>query len=50
MRRDRIHLAVAVVTAALLWFFMFTKRTLERWEGLVLLLIYVSYIVYLVIA
>ena len=36
--------------AVLLWFFMFTKRTLERWEGLVLLLIYVSYIVYLVIA
>ena len=27
MRRDRIHLAVAVVTAALLWFFMFSPWT-----------------------
>ena len=37
-------------TAVLLWLFMFTKRTLERWEGLILLLIYVSYIGYLVVA
>ncbi|MBQ7742666.1 MAG: calcium/sodium antiporter [Bacteroidaceae bacterium] len=36
--------------AVLLWFFMFTKRTLERWEGLVLLLIYISYIGYLIVA
>ena len=28
----------------LLWFFMGTKRLLERWEGLVLLLIYIGYI------
>ena len=37
-------------TAVLLWLFMFTKRTLERWEGIVLLLIYVTYIGYLVVA
>lgn len=30
---------------ALLWLFLFTKRTLERWEGVVLTLIYISYIV-----
>ncbi len=28
----------------LLWIFLFTKRTLERWEGAVLLVIYVAYI------
>lgn len=37
-------------TAALLWVFMYTKRTLERWEGMVLLLIYVAYIGYLLVA
>ncbi len=36
--------------AVLLYLFMFTKRTLERWEGLVLLLIYISYIGYLIVA
>lgn len=36
--------------AALLWFFMFTRRTLERWEGAVLLSIYISYIAYTVVA
>ena len=36
--------------AVMLWLFMFTKRTLERWEGLVLLLIYILYIGYLIIA
>ena len=36
--------------AALLWFFMFTRRILERWEGAVLLSIYISYIAYTVVA
>ena len=30
----------------LLWFFMSTKRVLERWEGVVLLLLYVGYVAY----
>lgn len=36
--------------ALLLWLFMFTKRTLERWEGVVLFSIYVAYLLYTVIA
>ncbi len=28
----------------LLWFFLYTKRTLERWEGWVLTLLYIGYI------
>ena len=34
--------------AVLLWLFLFTKRTLERWEGAVLLLTYVAYIAHMV--
>ena len=37
-----------VVLAVLLWFFLFTRRTLERWEGALLLAIYVAYIVHMV--
>ena len=36
--------------AILLWLFMFTRRTLERWEGGVLLAIYIGYIAYTVVA
>ncbi len=36
--------------ALILWLFMFTKRTLERWEGVVLFTSYVAYIIYTVIA
>ena len=35
--------------AILLWFFMHTKRLLERWEGALLLAIYVAYVSYTVI-
>ncbi len=34
--------------AFLLWLFLFTRRTLERWEGAILLLLYVGYIIHLV--
>lgn len=37
-----------VVLAFLLWLFLSTKRTLERWEGGLLLAIYVAYIVRMV--
>jgi cation:H+ antiporter len=30
----------------LLWFFMSTKRVLERWEGVILLLLYAGYVAY----
>ena len=41
------YLLMAVL-AVLLWFFLFTRRTLERWEGALLLVIYVAYIVHMV--
>lgn len=38
-----------VALSGLLWFFLSTKKTLERWEGIVLVTIYVGYITYTVI-
>jgi cation:H+ antiporter len=35
---------VMVGLSGLLWFFLFTKRTLERWEGVTLVTIYAAYI------
>ena len=34
-----------LILGILLWIFLFTKRTLERWEGGILLAIYIAYIV-----
>lgn len=36
--------------ALLLWLFMYTRMKLERWEGLVLLSIYIAYVGYTVVA
>jgi len=36
---------IMIFLCILLWFFMRTKRLLERWEGAVLLAIYVAYII-----
>jgi len=33
----------------LLWFFLFTKRSLERWEGIILVLLYVVYLILTVV-
>ena len=38
-----------VALSGLLWFFLSTKKTLERWEGIILVTIYVGYIAYTVI-
>ena len=37
-----------VLLSLLLWLFLFTRRTLERWEGGLLLLVYVGYIAHMV--
>ncbi len=42
------HYVLMVLLAFLLWFFLCTKRTLERWEGGVLLSIYIGFIAYTV--
>lgn len=36
---------IMVGLCILFWFFMTTKRLLERWEGVVLLLIYIAFLV-----
>ena len=38
-----------VALSGLLWFFLSTKKTLERWEGIILVTIYVGYIAYTLI-
>ena len=44
-----IDYMLMVLLAFLLWLFLATKKTLERWEGGVLLAIYIAYIVYMVL-
>lgn len=41
-------LIIMVISIILLWFFSFTKYLFERWEGAVLLLIYICYMCFLI--
>lgn len=41
-------LSVMVVSMILLWLFSFTKLRIERWEGAVLTLVFVGYMIYLI--
>ena len=41
-------LAMVFLSALLMWFFSFTKKTMERWEGALLLIIFVAYFVFLI--
>lgn len=43
-----LDLSTLFVGALLIWFFSFTNRTMERWEGGVLTLIFLVYIAYLI--
>ncbi len=47
---NNIDIAVAVLASLLLFIFMFSgkKRSLDRWEGAILLAVYVSYVAFLV--
>ena len=45
-----VDYGLMVVLALLLWLFMRTSRLLERWEGIILLCIYVSYICYTIVS
>lgn len=42
-----IDLTMLFLGALLMWFFSFTKKTMERWEGAVLFLIFIAYMSYL---
>ncbi|MBN2089175.1 sodium:calcium antiporter, partial [candidate division KSB1 bacterium] len=46
-----IDLGVLLVSNVFLFLYMFTgkKRTLDRWEGVVFIILYLSYIVFLII-
>jgi cation:H+ antiporter len=48
--KNNLDIGVVIFSSLLLFLFMFTgkKRSLDRWEGLLFLLCYVSYIFYLV--
>lgn len=43
-----LDLAMVFLSALLMWFFSFTKKTMERWEGALLLIIFVAYFVFLI--
>ena len=43
-----LDLAMVFLSALLMWFFSFTKKTMERWEGVLLLLIFIAYFVFLI--
>ena len=49
--KHNIDLAVVIFASLILFFFMFTgkKRSLDRWEGIVCLILYLSYIVILIV-
>jgi cation:H+ antiporter len=46
-----IDLSVVILASLMLFFFMFTgkKRSLDRWEGIVCLILYLGYIVILIV-
>ena len=43
-----IDMAVMLLSVALVWLFSFTKFTVERWEGAVLVAGYLGYLVWLI--
>ena len=43
-----IDLAVMVLSMVMLWLFSFTKYRIERWEGFVLIAVFLGYISWLI--
>ena len=43
-----IDLALMLVSMLMLWGFSFSKRKIERWEGALLVIVYLIYLSYLV--
>lgn len=43
-----VDLSIMVIAMVLLWLFSFTKYTIERWEGVVLVAVFVGYMWYLI--
>lgn len=49
--RSNLDIAVVILSSLLLFLFMFTgkKRSLDRWEGIVFVILYVAYIAFLIL-
>ncbi|MBT8371879.1 MAG: sodium:calcium antiporter, partial [Deltaproteobacteria bacterium] len=49
--KNNLDIGMAIISSLLLFLFMFTgqKRTLDRWEGIVFLILYGSYVFYLIL-
>jgi cation:H+ antiporter len=49
--KNNIDLGVVILASLMLFFFMFTgkKRSLDRWEGIVFLILYLGYIAILIV-
>ena len=45
----QVDLTMLVVSMILLWLFSFTKYKIERWEGAILSILFIGYIVYLIL-
>lgn len=45
----QVDLTMLVVSMILLWLFSFTKYRIERWEGAILSILFIGYIVYLIL-
>lgn len=43
-----VDLSMMIISMILLWFFSYTKYTIERWEGLLLVALYVGYMGWLI--
>lgn len=45
----QVDLTMLVVSMILLWLFSFTKYRIERWEGAILSILFIGYIIYLIL-
>ena len=43
-----VDLILLVVSMVMLWLFSYTKLRIERWEGLVLIVVFVGYMTWLI--
>jgi cation:H+ antiporter len=50
--KNNVDLGAVILSSLILFFFMFTgkKRSLDRWEGIVCLVLYCGYLIFLIIA
>jgi cation:H+ antiporter len=49
--RNNVDLSMVIFSSLMLFFFMFTgkRRSLERWEGIVCLILYFGYVAFLIV-